>query len=135
MSWDINTVTIVGRLTKDPNYGVTKNNKQLCKFSIANNQGKYNGQDVVNFFDVIVWGKTAEACNQYAKKGSRVAVSGNLKQNRYQDQNGNNRSSIEINAMSVQILDGFKEKSNNQENTFNSGNTFKDDTVFSNQFQ
>ena len=106
MSFDINNLTIVGRLTADPVLSYTQSQKAICKFSIANGRGK----DEVNFFDVITWEKVATACSQYCKKGSQVVVSGKLQQNRFQDKTtGANRSKVEIVGINVQFIGGKSE--------------------------
>lgn len=107
MAFDINSVTLVGRLTRDGEFSYTQNtNKPLYRFSIANNTGRSDAQDSVHYFDVVVWDKIAEICNQYLSKGSQVIVMGRLTQRRYQDQQGQQRSRIEIVANTVQFLGG-----------------------------
>jgi len=102
MSYDINNITIIGRLVRDPESTYTKSNKHYCRFSIAVNEGK----DQVSFFDVTAWEKTADSISQYMKKGSQIAISGKLRQDRWQDQHGQPKSRISINANSVQFLGG-----------------------------
>jgi single-strand DNA-binding protein len=114
MAWDINNTILVGRLTNDPEFTMTKNNNTpICKFSIANNRGNGDSAETVSFFNIIAWKKTAELCNQYLKKGSQVIIEGTLRQNRFQDQNGQNRSRVEIVANNVQFI-GEKPESGNQ---------------------
>jgi len=105
MAFDINNLTIVGRLTKDPELSYTpSNNTPLCKFSIANNTSK-NNEDV-NFFDVTVWNKPAEVCNQYLSKGSQIVINGRIQQNRYTNKEGEKRSKVEIVANTIQFVGG-----------------------------
>jgi single-strand DNA-binding protein len=106
--YDTNNITIIGRLTRDPETSYTKTNKQICKFSIANSQGNDN----TSFFNIIAWEKTASTCEQYLKKGSQVAINGSLVQNRWQDENGQNRSAVQINAKGVQFIGGRTENQN-----------------------
>jgi len=106
MPYDTNNTTIVGRLTRDPEPGVTGNQKQYCRFSIANNQGKDDDPNSVNFFDITAWQKTSEVCAQYLKKGSQVCITGRLAQSRFTDKNGQNRSKVEIIANNVQFIGG-----------------------------
>lgn len=99
---DTNTVVLIGNLTRDPELAYTpSNNTALCKFAIANNGRK---KDDVGFFDIVCFGKTAETCNQYLNKGNKVSITGRLEQSRYQDKSGQNRSSINIVANTVQFL-------------------------------
>lgn len=127
MAWDINQVVLVGRLTRDPEYSVLKgNNTAICKFSIANSRGTQT-PDAVSYFDIVAFGKTAELCNQYLRKGKQVIITGRLKQNRFQDQNGQNRSKVEITADNVQFLGGREEggsPNHSEPNYSNSNNDF-----------
>jgi single-strand DNA-binding protein len=102
MAYDINSITIVGRLVRDPELSQTNSGKQMCKFSIASNKGK----DAVAFFNVVTWDKTAGNCGQYLKKGSQVIINGRMDQNKYQDKNGQNRTSFFISANNVQFISG-----------------------------
>lgn len=108
MARDLNQVIIIGRLVRDPEIKYTSTGTPVTKFSIANNAGYTQGnekKDVVNFFDINVWGNQAENCSKYLKKGSQVAIDGHLRQNRWVDQaTGKNVSKVEIVANSVQFL-------------------------------
>ena len=97
---DINQSIIIGRLTREPELKQLDSGKQVCKFSIANNGYK----EEVNYIDVTCWEKTAANCAQFLKKGAQVAILGSLKQDRWQDNNGQNRSKHYINAITVQFL-------------------------------
>jgi single-strand DNA-binding protein len=105
---DLNHVTLIGRLTRDAELKYTSGGQAVCKFSIAVNRRKKNGdqwEDEANFFDVVVWGRQGESLNQYLVKGKMVGVSGELRQDRWQ-QDGQNRSKVEIVADYVQLLGG-----------------------------
>jgi single-strand DNA-binding protein len=112
MAWDINQTIILGRLTRDPEVSVTKTNKQICKFSIANNRGKGDQPGDVHFFNVTAWEKLAGTCSQYLKKGSQVIIAGELQQNRWQDETGKARSAVSITARTVQFLGGRQDGEN-----------------------
>lgn len=108
---DINSVVLVGRLTRDMELKFLNNGTAVGRFSLAVNRfaGKGKGEEA-SFFDVVLWGKQAESLNPYLKKGTRVIVSGELRQNRW-EQDGNSRSKVEINATSVQMIGGKQETS------------------------
>ncbi len=113
MSNDINSVTLVGRLTREAELKYTNTGTPICKFSIAVNRRKKQGEqwvDEVSYFDIVLWGKQGEAIQQYLTKGKQVAVSGELRQNRW-EQDGQNRSKVEIVASDVQLLGGKKQES------------------------
>jgi len=115
MSNDINSVVIVGRLTRDAELKYTNTGTGIGKFSIASNRGRKSGDqwtEEVSYFDITIWGKTAENLNQYLLKGTQVCVTGELRQNRW-DQDGQARSKVEINCRQVQLIGGKKEGSGN----------------------
>ncbi|KFE41941.1 single-stranded DNA-binding protein [Staphylococcus agnetis] len=105
-----NSVILTGRITKDlelKQAGQT----QVTNFSMAvDNPFK---KDDASFFDIVAFGKTAELLNNYCGKGSKILIEGNLKQDRFQDKQGNNRSAVLVIANRVEFLDN-KGQSNNQ---------------------
>ena len=101
MSFDMNSVNVTGRLTRDPELSMVGSNQTaLCKFSVAVGDGK----DKTYFFDVQCWGKVAENCNQFVHKGNKIAISGKLEQSRW-EKDGQNHSRIVINASMVYFLE------------------------------
>jgi len=108
MAKDINQVTIIGRLVRDPEIRYTSSGTPVTKFSIANNNTFVQNnerKDDVSYFDINVWGNQAVNCEKYLKKGSQVAIIGSLRQNRWNDKTtGQTRSKVEITANSVQFL-------------------------------
>jgi single-strand DNA-binding protein len=95
-------------LTRDAELKYTANGQAVCKFSLAINRRKKNGDqwvDEPNFFDIVLWGKQGETLNQYLVKGKQIAVEGELRQDRW-EQDGQNRSKVEIMANNVQLLGG-----------------------------
>jgi single-strand DNA-binding protein len=105
---DLNHVVLVGRLTRDAELKYTANGQAVCKFSVAVNRRRKNGDqwvDEANFFDIVVWGRQGETLNQYLIKGKLVGVDGELRQDRW-EQDGQNRSKVEIVATNLQLLGG-----------------------------
>ncbi len=105
---DVNHVILIGRLTRDAELKYTSGGMAVCKFAIAVNKRRKNGDqwvDEANFFDIVLWGRAGESINQYLVKGKQVAVEGELHQNRW-EQDGQSRSKVEINANNVQLLGG-----------------------------
>ena len=105
---DVNHVILIGRLTRDAELKYTANGQAVCKFSLAINRRKKSGEQWVeepNFFDVVLWGRQGETLNQYLVKGKQIAVDGELRQDRW-EQDGQNRSKVEIMANNVQLLGG-----------------------------
>ena len=97
-----NVTILTGRITKDlelKQAGQTT----VTNFSLAvDNPFK---KDDVSFFDVVAFGKTAELLNNYCGKGSKILIEGNLKQDRFTDKEGNNRSVVRVVANRVEFLD------------------------------
>ena len=101
----MNSVNVIGRLTK-PNepkqYNSQNGNGLMLKNTIAIKGKK---KDESYFIDFTAWGKTAEYLAQYSNKGDKIAISGELIQESWQDnQSGQKRSKISINAVNVEIL-------------------------------
>ncbi len=110
MAQDIVSVFAIGRLTRDAELKYTTGGLAISKFSIAcNSRAKKGDQwiDEASFFEVSVFGKSAETLNQYLTKGKEIAVQGRMKQERW-EKDGQNHSKIVINADSVQLLGGDK---------------------------
>ena len=135
---DINHVVLVGRLTRDAELKYTAAGQAVCKFSIAVNRRRKTGDqwvDEPNFFDIVVWGRQGETLNQYLVKGKQVGVDGELRQDRW-EQDGQNRSRIEVVANNLQLLGGGSGGSsfnNRQEGVpppANDGDGFADDIPF-----
>lgn len=114
---DVNHVVLIGRLTRDlgsdeRDFGYLPNGQARANVSIAVNRSKKQGDewiDEVSYFEVAIFGKTAENLKPYLLKGKQIAVDGHLKQDRWKDQQGNNRSKISIVAENVQLLGGKSE--------------------------
>ena len=105
---DLNHVTLIGRLTRDAELKYTPNGFAISNFSIAVNRRRKNGEQWVeeaNFFDITLYGKSAESLKQYLIKGKQVAVDGELRQDRW-EQDGQPRSRVVIAANNIQLLGG-----------------------------
>jgi single-strand DNA-binding protein len=98
MANDINTISLTGRLTKDPDYRVGAN-APIANFSIA-----VNYRDKVSYFDCVGFSGLADIINNYLKKGAPVAISGKLQQDRWEDKEGKTRSSVKIIVSELKML-------------------------------
>jgi single-strand DNA-binding protein len=94
------TITAVGNLVFEPDFGVTANGISRCKMRIAcNERKKVDGEWVdgdTSFFDIIVWRGLADAAGDNFKKGQSILVIGKVKISKYEDKNGVERQSVEI---------------------------------------
>lgn len=105
MSWDINRVIIVGRLSNDVELKYTPGGTAVAKFGVAvGGKPKTDGSDSVSFFNVVVWGKAGENCSNFLAKGKQVAIDGRLDQRSWTAQDGSRRSVVEIIAERVEFL-------------------------------
>ena len=106
MATDFNNVTLIGRLTADPVTKYLPSGSAVVEFSIANNYyvSTKNATEV-NYFDVVAFGKMAEIVGKYLAKGKQVAISGTLRQERWQDKDTNaTRSKVRIIMQTMQML-------------------------------
>jgi single-strand DNA-binding protein len=106
---NINRVILTGNLTRDPETSVTNGGMSVCKLGIAVNGRRKNKDGVweekANFFRVTVFGKQAENCGNYLKKGRAVAIDGRLEWSQW-ERDGQKRESVDIIADNVQFLGG-----------------------------
>ena len=118
---DTNCVVVCGRLTEgitEKNFGYVGNGVARLSLSLAVNRSyKQNEQWVeeTSFFEAQIWGKFAESLKEKVEKGKQVIVSGELRQDRWKDNNGNNKSRIYIVANSVQFVGGKNQQDNAEE--------------------
>ena len=108
MAKDINNVSVVGRLTRDAELKYTNSGFAISNLSLAVNSSRKDGDQWVeeaNFFDVTILGRVAETLNQYLQKGKQIAVTGELKQDRW-EKDGQKRSRVYILSNNIQLLGG-----------------------------
>jgi len=103
-----NSVTLVGRLTRDPEVRYTTKGQAACRFDLAVNRRYKDAtgtwQDDTSFIPVIVWGEAAARCGERLKKGLPVHVEGRLQSRAWETKEGQKRTSIEVVARRVQFL-------------------------------
>jgi single-strand DNA-binding protein len=111
----MNQVVLIGRLTRDPELRfIPSSGTAVARFAIAvNREFKREGQPDADFFNIVVWGKSAENCANYLKKGRLVAINGRMQNNNYEDKNGVKHYTIEIHANRVQFLEWGDSNNNN----------------------
>jgi len=135
---DINSVTIIGRLTRNAELKYTTTGTAICNFSVALNKRYGSGdqkKESVHFFNIVLWGKAGEALSQYLTKGKQVGITGELDQQRW-EKDGQQHSQVKITAKTVQFLSNPKNESGagkstySQESTPSSTDDFQDDIPF-----
>ena len=113
-----NKITLIGRLTRDPELRFTNNGSTVCNYSLAvkrcykNSQGQYD----VDFFDIVSWRKLAEISARYLKKGRMVLVEGEMQSRKYTTQEGVSRTSWEVQARDMKMLSPREDISGNGSN-------------------
>jgi single-strand DNA-binding protein len=105
----INSVVLVGNLTRDPELRHTPSGMAVCSLRLAVNtrrkdQATGEWGEKPNFFDITVWGQQGENCAQYLAKGRQVGVQGRLEWREWEAQDGTKRQAVEVVADSVQFL-------------------------------
>lgn len=134
---DLNHVVLIGRLTRDlgndeRSFGYVGNGQARANVSIAVNRSKKSGDewiDETSYFDITIWGKTAENLKPYLTKGKQICVEGHLKQDRWEKE-GQKMSRVTIIADNVQLLGGNKNGSETNQaasSQNNSDSGFEDD--------
>ena len=125
MAQDVNSVILIGRLTQDlgsdeRSFGYVGNGQARANVSIAVNRSKKDGDqwiDEVNYFNITIWGKTAENLKPYLTKGKQICVEGHLKQDRW-EKDGQKQSRVTIVADQVQLLGGKSDSNNSGTSTY-----------------
>lgn len=99
-----NQVWLIGRLTDNPKIQQVNSGHQYCRFSLAvPKQYAKDGEQKVDYINIIAWDKTAENCSKFLSKGSQVAVSGSIQTGSY-ERDGVKRQTFDILASSVEFL-------------------------------
>ena len=106
----LNHIVIMGRLTKKPEKKTTQSGVSVCNFTVAVDRDYKNGDEsVADFIDVTCWRGTADFVDRYMDRGRMVVVSGSLQSRKWQDKDGNNRTSWEVQAQNVYFADSKKD--------------------------
>lgn len=106
----LNKMLLIGNLTRDPELRYIPSGKAVCTLRIASTE-RYRtaageSKEDTLFLDVIVWGKQAENCSTYLKKGRSVFVEGRLRIRDYDARDGSRRRAVEVTAGRVVFLGG-----------------------------
>ena len=128
----LNHIVIMGRLTRDPELRTTQSGVSVTSFTVAVDRdfgGRDGGERQTDFIDCVAWRQTGEFVSKYFHKGSMIVVSGRLQSRKWQDREGNNRTSWEINADNVYFgesrRDSSGEGSYESRSTYDSGRSYE----------
>ena len=120
-----NRVILMGNLTRDPELRYTPNGSAVASFSIAvNRRYKVDNEkrEETSFFDIVFFGKPAEIIAEYMKKGRPLLVEGRLQQRRWETDDGQKRSKVEVVGENFQFMGG-----RDQDNTRSAASEGTDD--------
>ena len=105
----LNKAMIIGRLGADPEVRYTQNNTAVANMSVATSDRYKDGngewQERTEWHRVVAWGRLAEVCQQYLKKGSQVYFEGPIQTRSWEDKEGQKQYTTEIKALAMQMLD------------------------------
>ena len=108
----LNTVIIMGRLTRDPEMRSTQSGVAVASFTLAVDRdfgGRDGGEKQTDFIDCTAWRHTAEFVSKYFSKGRMAVVSGRLQIDNYTDNDGNKRKSAKVVADNIYFGDSKKD--------------------------
>jgi single-strand DNA-binding protein len=112
----INNVTLVGRLTKDPELKHTPSGVANCRFTLAVNRTfkNQNGEQEADFIQCVAWRKAAENLSNFQKKGSLIGIIGRIQTGSFEGQDGKRIYTTEVIAESIQFLESRNSQGNAQ---------------------
>lgn len=108
---DVNSVTLIARLTKDPELRSLPSGTSVCTMRVAfstswKNSSTGEWEDRPNYIDVTVWGRQGESCATHLAKGRQIGVLGRLQWREWETQEGQKRQAIDIVAEQIQFIGG-----------------------------
>ena len=103
----LNNISLIGRLTADPELRTTPTGSSVISFCLAVQRDyvKQGEERQADFIDCVAWNQTAEIINRFMHKGSSLAVTGRLQTRTYEDREGNKRKVSEVNVQNVSFID------------------------------
>lgn len=108
----LNVICVQGRLVALPELKQTPNGVSVCRFTVACERSyASNGERQTDFFDIVAWRSKAEFVHKYFDKGQMILVNGRLETNKWEDKNGNKRTSYEIVASDVDFCGSKQDNS------------------------
>lgn len=127
----MNNVSLVGRLTKDPELKTTQSGLSVCRFTVA--VDRPYSKDKTDFINCIAWRKTAEFITSYFSKGQRIALTGLIQTGSYTGKDGKTVYTTDINVNNVEFCESKKQSDssgNNLNNVETDDMPFDDDLPF-----
>lgn len=110
---DMNNVSLMGRLTADPELKTTQNGISYCRFTVAVNRYSKDGEDTADFISCVAWRSTAEFICNYFLKGNKIALIGSIQTGSYTDKDGRKVYTTDVNTDKVFFCESKKDGDNN----------------------
>ena len=117
----LNRVSLMGRLTRDPELRTTTTGINCATFCLAVDRdygAKDNGSREADFLDVVAWRQTAEFAARHLTKGRMIVVDGRIQTRNYTDKDGKNRKAVEIVPDRIYFADSKRDDTRSNQNTF-----------------
>jgi len=112
MARGVNKVILIGNLGRDPEVRYTQSGTAVCSFSLATTERTKSGgewTDHTEWHNIVIFGKSAENVEKYLNKGSSVYIEGRIQTRKWQDKEGNDRTTTEIIGNTIQFLGGGRQ--------------------------
>lgn len=110
---DMNSVSLMGRLTADPELKTTQNGISYCRFTVAVNRYSKDGEDTADFISCVAWRSTAEFICNYFLKGNKIALIGSIQTGSYTDKDGRKVYTTDVNTDKAFFCESKKDGDNN----------------------
>ena len=129
MSRGLNKVMLIGNLGRDPEMRYTPSGRPVTTYSVASSRSWKTAdgetRSETEWFNIVAWGSLAEICNQYLQKGQQVYIEGRLQTRRWEDDEGNKRSTTEVVAREMIMLGDRRERQEDDQDE--DGGTYGDE--------
>lgn len=115
----LNSISIVGRLVREPDFRTTDNGISFCKVVIACERSRSNqdGQRTADFFDCVAWRSSADFLTKYFRKGDWIAINGRMESRTYENKDGIKQKVWEIQAENISFCGGASKSAGDSEDT------------------
>ena len=124
----MNNVTLMGRLTRDPELKYSQAGKAYCRFTVAINRD-FN-KDEADFINCLAFGKTAETIAEWLGKGRRIALQGRIQTGSYENKNGDKVSTFEVVADRFEFVDSARSETSKNQSYSNNDDVLDDNDDF-----
>ena len=124
----MNNVTLMGRLTRDPELKYSQAGKAYCRFTVAINR-EFNREEA-DFINCLAFGKTAETIAEWLGKGRRIALQGRIQTGNYENKNGDKVNTFEVVADRFEFVDSAKSDTNKNQTYSNNDDVLDDNDDF-----